>query len=52
MTSAKLTSLEKRGLVFAFLGVFLFSLSLPMTKWALESFDPYFTSTNASRWSL
>jgi len=45
VTNAKLTSIEKRGLAFAFLGVFLFSLSLPMTKWALESFDPYFTST-------
>lgn len=34
------------GLLFAFLGVFLFSLSLPMTKWALESFDPFFTATS------
>lgn len=39
-----LTRKEINGLAFAFLGVFLFSLSLPMTKWALESFDPFFTA--------
>ncbi len=33
------------GLGFAFLAIILFSLSLPMTKWALESFDPFFTAT-------
>ena len=41
----RLTRLETSGLAFAFLGVFFFSLSLPMTKWALESFDPFFTAT-------
>lgn len=34
------------GLIFAFVGVFLFSLSLPMTEWALESFNPFFTATS------
>ena len=32
------------GLLWALLGVFLFSLSLPMTKWALESFNSFFTA--------
>jgi drug/metabolite transporter (DMT)-like permease len=41
-----LTQKEVRGLLFALLGVFLFSLSIPMTKWALESFDPFFTATS------
>ena len=41
----RLTRLETSGLAFAFLGVFFFSLSLTMTKWALESFDPFFTAT-------
>ncbi|MEI9907905.1 MAG: DMT family transporter [Actinomycetota bacterium] len=36
---------EITGLLFALLGVFAFSLSIPMTKWALESFDPFFTAT-------
>jgi drug/metabolite transporter (DMT)-like permease len=36
---------EVQGLLFAFLGVFLFSLSLPLTKWAMESFDPLFTAS-------
>jgi drug/metabolite transporter (DMT)-like permease len=36
---------EVNGLLFAFLGVFLFSLSLPLTKWAMESFDPLFTAS-------
>ncbi len=40
----RLSKLEVSGLAFAFLGVFFFSLSLPMTKWALESFDPFLTA--------
>lgn len=32
------------GLWFALLGVFLFSLSLPMTKLALDGFNPYVTA--------
>lgn len=40
-----LTRREINGLLYAFLGVFLFSLSLPLTKWALESFDPLFTAS-------
>lgn len=32
------------GLLFALLGVFLFSLSLPMTKLALDGFNPYVTA--------
>lgn len=40
-----LTRREVNGLLFAFLGVFLFSLSLPLTKWAMESFDPLFTAS-------
>lgn len=43
MESARL-HLEVRGFYFAFLGVFLFSASLPMTKLALQSFDPLFTA--------
>jgi drug/metabolite transporter (DMT)-like permease len=39
-----LTRVQKNGLGFAFLGVFLFSASLPMTKLALRSFDPLFTA--------
>ena len=39
-----LTRVQKRGLAFAFLGVFLFSASLPLTKLALQSFDPLFTA--------
>ena len=39
-----LSKKETSGLWFAFIGVFFFSLSLPMTKWALESFDPLFTA--------
>ena len=41
-----LTRKETFGLLYAFLGVFLFSLSLPMTKWALEGFDPFFTAVS------
>lgn len=33
-------------MLFALVAVFLFSLSLPMTKWALESFSPYLTATS------
>lgn len=33
------------GGLIAFIGIFLFALSVPMTKWALESFNPYFTAT-------
>ena len=33
------------GVFIAFIGIFLFALSVPMTKWALESFDPFFTAT-------
>ena len=39
-----LSRTEFFGLLYALLGVFLFSLSLPMTKWALESFDPFLTA--------
>ena len=39
-----LTKIQKNGLSFAFLGVFLFSASLPLTKLALRSFDPLFTA--------
>lgn len=35
----------RRGLAWAFLGVLLFSFSLPMTKVALQGFDPYLTAT-------
>lgn len=39
-----LTKVQRSGLTFAFLGVFLFSASLPLTKLALQSFDPLFTA--------
>ena len=39
-----LTRIQKSGLYFAFLGVFLFSVSLPLTKLALRSYDPLFTA--------
>jgi drug/metabolite transporter (DMT)-like permease len=42
--SNKLTQKQKSGLLFAFLGIFAFSLSLPFTKLALKSFDPFFTA--------
>lgn len=41
----RLTASERQGLLFAFVGVLLFSFTLPMTKWALESFDPLLTAT-------
>jgi drug/metabolite transporter (DMT)-like permease len=34
-----------QGIAFAFFAVILFSLSLPMTRWALESYSPLFTAT-------
>lgn len=39
-----LTKTQRNGLIFAFIGVFAFSLSLPFTKMALRSFDPFFTA--------
>ena len=39
-----LSRVQKNGLAFAFLGVFLFSASLPMTKLALRGYDPLFTA--------
>jgi drug/metabolite transporter (DMT)-like permease len=39
-----LTKTQRNGLLFAFVGVFAFSLSLPFTKMALRSFDPFFTA--------
>ena len=39
-----MTKTQKSGLLFAFLGIFAFSLSLPFTKLALKSFDPFFTA--------
>ena len=38
------TPKQKSGLFYAIFGIFLFSLSLPFTKLALESFDPLFTA--------
>ena len=35
---------ELQGIAFALLAVSLFSLSLPMTRWALESYSPLFTA--------
>lgn len=36
---------HRHGLGWAFLGVLLFSLSVPMTKVAVDGFDPYLTAT-------
>lgn len=36
---------HRQGLAWAFLGVLMFSLSLPMTKVAVDGFDPYLTAT-------
>ncbi len=36
---------QAQGIGFAFFAVVLFSLSLPMTRWALEGFTPLFTAT-------
>ena len=37
---------QVKGLFFALLAVVLFSLTLPMTRWALESYSPVFTATS------
>jgi drug/metabolite transporter (DMT)-like permease len=42
--ATSLTKKQRSGLLFAFIGVFAFSLSLPFTKLALKSFDPLFTA--------
>ena len=42
--AASLSKTQRSGLFFAFLGIFAFSLSLPFTKLALKSFDPFFTA--------
>ena len=42
--AASLSKTQRSGLLFAFLGIFAFSLSLPFTKLALKSFDPLFTA--------
>ncbi len=39
-----LTALQKSGLRYAFFGIFLFSASLPLTKLALQGYDPLFTA--------
>lgn len=36
---------HRSGLLWAFLGVLLFSFSLPLTKVAVGGFDPFFTAT-------
>lgn len=36
---------HRNGLAWAFLGVLLFSFSLPLTKVAVGGFDPFFTAT-------
>ena len=41
----RLSRTQAEGIGFAFLAVVLFSLSLPMTRWALESYSPLFTAT-------
>jgi drug/metabolite transporter (DMT)-like permease len=38
-------TLHRRGLRWAFLGVLLFSFSLPLTKVAVGGFDPFLTAT-------
>ena len=42
--ATSLSKTQRSGLLFAFIGVFAFSLSLPFTKMALKSFDPLFTA--------
>jgi drug/metabolite transporter (DMT)-like permease len=37
--------LHRHGLAWAFVGVLLFSFSLPLTKVAVGGFDPFFTAT-------
>ena len=39
-----LSKTQMQGIAFAFFAVILFSLSLPMTRWALESYSPLFTA--------
>jgi len=39
------TSKHRQGLAWAFLGVLLFSLSVPLTKVAVGGFDPFLTAT-------
>ena len=36
---------HRNGLAWAFVGVLLFSFSLPLTKVAIGGFNPYFTAT-------
>ena len=36
---------HRNGLVWAFVGVLLFSFSLPLTKVAVGGFNPFFTAT-------
>ena len=38
-------TLRRQGLMWAFVGVVLFSFSLPLTKVAVEGFDPFLTAT-------
>ena len=33
---------ETRGMLIGFIGIFIFSLTLPVTKIAVQSFNPYF----------
>ena len=42
--ATSLSKTQRSGLLYAFIGVFAFSLSLPFTKMALKSFDPLFTA--------
>ena len=44
MKESRLDRTQIQGIAFAFFAVILFSLSLPMTKWALESYSPLFTA--------
>ncbi|MFN8167489.1 MAG: DMT family transporter [Candidatus Nanopelagicales bacterium] len=45
VTRERLTPTVRAGLWWAFLGVLLFSFSVPMTKVAVGGFDPYLTAT-------
>ncbi len=40
-----MSKIQIRGIFLAFVGVAMFSLSLPMTHWALETYSPLFTAT-------
>jgi drug/metabolite transporter (DMT)-like permease len=44
-TPRRLTPTVRAGLWWAFVGVLLFSFSVPMTKVAVEGFDPFLTAT-------